>query len=55
MNGNLNSALSTPMKHISDVHKCFSFCENEDDIDEVIDMNEMTSGMRDTVSVKEVE
>lgn len=38
MNGKLVSALSTPMKHISDVHKCFSFCESEDDIDEVIDM-----------------
>lgn len=38
MNEQLSNALCMPMKHISDVEKCFSFCANEDDIHEVIGM-----------------
>ena len=38
MNEKLSNALNIPMKHISDVEKCFSFCATEDDLYEVIGM-----------------
>lgn len=34
----LESLLSKPMKHISDVHKCFEYCKDGNDVEKVIDM-----------------
>ena len=34
----LDTLLSKPMKHISDVHKCFEYCKDGNDVEKVIDM-----------------
>lgn len=38
MTARLRDLLSKPMKHISDVRRCFNYCENEDDVEEVLGM-----------------
>jgi len=34
----LTNALDLPLKHISDIRRCFNLCSNEDDVEEVIGM-----------------
>lgn len=38
MNARLTALLDKPMKHISDVRRCFNFCRTEDDVEEVLGM-----------------
>lgn len=34
----LADMLNQPMKHISDVHRCFEYCASEEDVEKVIKM-----------------
>ena len=36
MNKKLANALNNPMKHISDVRRCFNLCSTQEDVKEVI-------------------
>ena len=36
MNKKLANALNNPMKHISDVRRCFDLCSTQEDVKEVI-------------------
>ena len=38
MTARLRDLLNKPMKHISDVRRCFNYCQNEDDVEEVLGM-----------------
>ena len=40
MTARLRDLLSKPMKHISDVRRCFNYCENEEDVEEVLGVPE---------------
>lgn len=38
MTARLRDLLNKPMKHISDVRRCFNYCQTEDDVEEVLGM-----------------
>lgn len=38
MTARLRDLLNKPMKHISDVRRCFNFCQTEEDVEEVLGM-----------------